>query len=236
MDDTNDDADSGTDDGADDGMDGGAGGDTDGELVRRYRGRMVTGPFPAFDEAESAALERETGRPLPEPYLAFLRAAGGSGLDYSVHLPECEPEPLHAFDELYVLGRDATGRYGPGTLLGEYRSSTEPEFRDLLPIARSGGGDTLFLDLAPATHGRLCAFVSGIPWPGRLQHGVFTEVAPDFDAYLDALVLDPDVAELHWEDVSGHDPADPWRRAVEARLDRELPHWRAEPWAPGQTG
>ncbi|MEU3497892.1 SMI1/KNR4 family protein [Kitasatospora cineracea] len=205
--------------------------DMDEELVRWYRGRMVTGPFPAFDGAEAAALERETGRPLPEPYLAFLQASGGSGLDYTVHLPECEPEPLHGFDALHTLGRDAAGRYGPGTLLGEYRDNTRPEFRSLLPIARSGGGDTLFLDLAPATHGRLCAFVFGVPWPGRLRDGVFTEVAPDFDAYLDALVLDPDTAELSWTDAADCDPADPWRRAVETRLDREAPHWRTEPWA-----
>ncbi|GLW72819.1 hypothetical protein Kpho02_51180 [Kitasatospora phosalacinea] len=209
---------------------------TDDELVRWYRGRMVTGPFPAFDGAGAAVLERETGRPLPGPYLAFLRAAGGSGLDYAVHLPECGPEPLHAFDELYALGPDADGRYGSGTLLGEYRRyDAEPEFRSLLPIARSGGGDTLLLDLNPATYGRLCAAVSGVPWPGRLSHAVFTEVAPDFDAYLDALVLDPDTAELSWEDASALDPADPWRRVVEARLDRELPHWRAEPWADGQA-
>ena len=207
------------------------------ELSRWYRGRLIVGPFTPFNIEEFETLEQEIGLPLPPAYRSFLESAGGSGLDYSVHLANCEPEPLQSFNDLYHLGRDSAGEYGFGTLLGEYRHSSaswlagEISLVGLLPIARNSGSDTLFLDLNPATHGRLHAFIHGIPWPGRLQQGVFTHVADDFDSYLDSLVIDPELADDAWNDVSDSDPTDLWRRAVEERLDKDMPGWRGQPWA-----
>jgi hypothetical protein len=209
------------------------------ELSRWYRGRLVGGPFRPFDPDECAALERETGLPLPPAYRSFLAAAGGEKLDYSVGLPACEPEPVQSFDSVYRLGRDDAGEYGWGTLLGEYRRSRDGWLAEnvpltgLLPIARSGGSDVLFLDLNPGTtHGRLHAFIHAITWPGHLGDHVFTKVADSFDTYLDDLFVDPDMAEDAWTDVADSDPSDPWRRTVEEWLDKELPTWRAEAWAP----
>ncbi|MEU9702144.1 SMI1/KNR4 family protein [Streptomyces sp. NPDC047981] len=207
------------------------------ELSRWYRGRLVVGPFRPYEAGEVEALEREIGLPLPSSYRSFLEAAGGEILPYSVRLSACEPEPFQSFDDLYRLGRDAEGEYGWGTLLGEYRRSREGwlargvSTTGLLPIARNGGNDTLFLDLNPLTHGRLHASVHGIPHPGYLSEGVFTSVADDFDAYLDSLVVEPDLAEDTWADAVDSDPTDPWRRTVEEWLGKELPGWRAEPWA-----
>ncbi|MFE2095277.1 SMI1/KNR4 family protein [Streptomyces sp. NPDC059460] len=204
---------------------------------RWYRGRLVVGPFRPFETSEVEALEREMGLPLPTSYRSFLEGAGGVSLAYSIRLPDCEPEQLQSFDDLYQLGRDSDGEYGWGTLLGEYRRSREGWFAEavsltgLLPIARNGGSDTLFLDLNPAAQGRLHAFVHGIPWPGRLHQGVFTKVADDFDSYLSSLVVDPETAEDAWADVVDCDVSDPWRQTVEAWLDKELTGWRAEPWA-----
>lgn len=209
------------------------------ESSRWYRDRLIVGPFRPFEVSEFEALEREIGLALPTSYRSFLEAAGGESLEYAVHMPACEPDSLQSFDSLNQLGRDSSGEYGYGTLLGEYRSCSdwwladEVSLAGLLPIARNGGSDTLFLDLNPATHGRVHAFVHGIPWPGRLQHGVFTEVAEDFDAYLACLVVAPGMAEYAWGDVADSDPTDPWRRTVEEWLDRELAGWRAEPWAAG---
>ncbi|MFD4483328.1 SMI1/KNR4 family protein [Streptomyces sp. NPDC058471] len=204
---------------------------------RWYRGRLVVGPFRPFDVSEFDALEREIGLALPTSYRSFLEVAGGERLEYSTHLPSCEPEPLQSFDSLYQLGRDGGGEYGYGTLLGEFRHASEGWLADevslvgLLPIARNGGSDTLFLDLNPATHGRVHAFVHGISWPGYLQRGIFTQVAEDFDSYLASLVIDPEMAQVAWADVAATDPTDPWRRTVEEWLDHELAGWRAEPWA-----
>lgn len=207
------------------------------ELSRWYRGRLIAGPFTPFNIEELETLEQEIGLPLPAPYRSFLESAGGNGLEYSVHLPKCEPEPLQSFNDLYHLGRNGAGEYGYGTLLGEYRHSlaswlaSEISLVGLLPIARDGGSDTLFLDLNPATHGQLHAFIHGIPWPGRLQQGVFTHVADDFDSYLDSLAIDPELAEDTWNDVSDSDPTDPWRRTVEEWLDKDMPGWRGQSWA-----
>lgn len=207
------------------------------ELFRWYRGRLVVGPFRPFEVGEVECLEREIGLPLPSPYRSFLEAAGGESLTYSVRVPACDPEPFQSFDDLYQLGRDEDGLYGWGTLLGEYRRSRHGWLSDemspagLLPIARNGGSDTLFLDLNLATHGQLHAFVRGIPHPGYLPRGAFTKVADDFDAYLDSLVVEPDLAEDAWADVVESDATDPWRRTVEEWLDKEMPGWRAEPWA-----
>ncbi|MEV4976671.1 SMI1/KNR4 family protein [Streptomyces scopuliridis] len=207
------------------------------ELSRWYRGRLVGGRFRPFDPGECGALEREIGLSLPPAYRSFLEAAGGEKLDYSVRLPACEPEPVQRFDDLYRLGRDDAGEYGWGTLLGEYRRSRDRRLAEnvpvtgLLPIARNGGSDTLFLDLNPATHGQLHAFVHAVPIPGYLGNHVFTKVAEDFDAYLDSLFIDPDMAEDAWADVAECDPSDPWRRTIEEWLDMELPGWRTEAWA-----
>ncbi|MCY0934571.1 SMI1/KNR4 family protein [Streptomyces sp. H34-S4] len=207
------------------------------ELSRWYRGRLVGGPFRPFDAGECDVLEREIGLRIPPAYRSFLEAAGGGKLDYSMHLPACEPEPLQGFDDLYQLGRDDAGEYGWGTLLGEYRRSRDGWLAEnvsltgLLPIARNGGSDTLFLDLNPATHGQLHAFIHAIPHPGYLGSHVFTKVADDFGAYLDGLFVDPVMAEDAWADVAASDPSDPWRRTVEEWLDKELPGWRAEAWA-----
>ncbi|WP_327248480.1 SMI1/KNR4 family protein [Streptomyces sp. NBC_01320] len=207
------------------------------ELSRWYRGRLVSGPFRPFDQDEFDALERAVGLALPTAYRSFLEVAGGGSLAYSVHLSACEPEPLQGFDDLYQLGRDDAGEYGWGTLLGEYRRSRDGWLAEnvpltgLLPIARNGGSDTLFLDLNLATHGQLHAFVHAIAWPGYLGSHVFTKVADNFDAYLDSLFIDPDMAEDAWADVADGDPSDPWRRTVEEWLDKELPGWRAEAWA-----
>lgn len=163
------------------------------------------GPFRPFDSGECAALEREIGLPLPPAYCSFLASAGGEMLDYSIRLPACDPEPVQSFDNVPLIG--------------------------LLPVARNGDNDILFLDLNPATYGQLHAFVHAIPWPGYLGNHVFTKVADTFDAYLDSLFIDPDTAQDAWADVADSDPSDPWRRTVEEWLDRELPAWRAEAWA-----
>ncbi|UYQ66197.1 SMI1/KNR4 family protein [Streptomyces peucetius] len=160
-----------------------------------------------------------------------------TSIHYSVRLPACEPEPLQGFDDLCQLGRDDAGEYGWGTLLGEYRRSRDGWLAEdvsltgLLPIARNGGSDTLLLDLNPAAQGQLHAFVHAVPHPGYLGNHVFTTVAKDFNAYLDSLIVVPDMAEDTWADVADCDPSDPWRRTVEEWLDKELPDWRSEAWA-----
>ncbi len=158
-------------------------------------------------------------------------------LDYSIRLLACDPEPVQSFDNLYQLGRDDADEYGWGTLLGAYRRSRDGWLAEsvpltgLLPVARNGGNDILFLELSRATHGQLHAFVHAITWPGYLGNHVFTKVADTFDAYLDSLFVDPDTARDTWADVADSDTSDRCRRSVEEWLDKELSAWSAEAWA-----
>ncbi|MGA5295336.1 SMI1/KNR4 family protein [Streptomyces koyangensis] len=209
------------------------------EAARWYRGRLVTGPFAPFDLAGLALLEAGTGLPLPAAYRAFLEVGGGR-LEYAVRLPACAPEPLQSFDRLYRLGRDEHGEHGWGTLLGEYRRGEELWHEvfghpGLLPVARNDGGDTLLIDLSPGAGGRLHAAVHGIPLAGYVTGNVRTEVAAGFDAYLDALVVDPEAAADVWAEAARKSPADAWRRSVEAWLDAGLPGWRGREWADARS-
>ncbi|GLY84867.1 SMI1/KNR4 family protein [Actinoallomurus iriomotensis] len=210
------------------------------ELARRYRGRVVFGPFEPVDPDETSALEREIGQALPPAYRAFLDAANGGNLPYSVRVPPGpDGEPI-SYSDLFRLGRDRRGEYGWGTLLGEYRRLQQSRLAEhlpvttLLPIARTGGDDLVFLDLAPDRYGQVLGLVHGLPeWAGSRAGDMSGALADDFDAYLDALFIDRDLAEDTWADTAHLDPADPWRRVVEQWLDGGLADWRTRPWATG---
>lgn len=208
------------------------------DLTRRYRGRVVFGPFAAVDPREIQALESEIGCRFPADYRAFLEVAGGGSLHYSIRLPPGAGAEAIEFGDLYRIGRDSRGGYGYGTLAGEYRRRSlcrqgeKAATANLLPIARDGGGDTLYLELGGQAPGRLAAFVHGLPsWTGLTEHDIFTVISGNFDAYLDSLFIEDDVAHMTWDEVRDENPSDPWRRAIEAWLDDGLPGWRGRPWA-----
>jgi hypothetical protein len=207
-------------------------------LARQYRGLVIFGPFGPVHPEEISALESETGQAIPPAYRSFLEVANGGTLEYSIRVPPGpEGEPI-GFSNLHLLGRDQHGEYGWETLLGEYRRlpgswlAQHLPVATLLPIARTGGDDQVFLDLAPDRYGQVLGFVHGLPeWTGLRTRNMSGVLADDFDAYLDGLFIDPDVAEDVWSDHAGQDPADPWRRVVEQWLDVGLPGWRSRPWA-----
>ncbi|GAA2087391.1 hypothetical protein GCM10009759_08780 [Kitasatospora saccharophila] len=142
-----------------------------------------------------------------------------------MHLPACELEPLHAFDELlYALGRDAAGRYDPAPCW----ASTGPTRRSSAACCRSPAA-AAGTPCSPTRARRRTDGCAPTCSASRGRDGCGTGCAPR-SPRTDALVLDPDTAEPSWTDAADCGPADPWRRAVEDRLERELPHWRTEPW------
>jgi hypothetical protein len=209
-------------------------------LARQYRGLVIFGPFGPVHPEEISALESEIGQAIPPAYRSFLEVANGGTLEYSIRVPPGpKGEPI-GFSNLHLLGRDQHGEYGWETLLGEYRRlpgswlAQHLPVATLLPIARTGGDDQVFLDLAPDRYGQVLGVVHGLPeWTGLRTRNLSGVLADDFDAYLDGLFIDPDVAEDVWSDHAGQDPADPWRRVVEQWLDVGLPGWRSRPWAAG---
>jgi hypothetical protein len=203
------------------------------ELTRRYRNIMVFGPFQHVRPADLAELEDEIGGPLPASYRAFIEIANGGNPQYAVRIP---PRPdgevllferLHSVSELLSEYREL-----PKTIFGAAFAAMGVTAGSLLPIAEDGGGSTLFLDLSPETHGRVLAFVFGLPaWTGPERAAGIGVVADDFDGYLDLLFIDDDTAEGIWEDALEDEPTDPWRLAVERWLDHGRPGWRDLPWA-----
>lgn len=193
--------------------------------MRRYRDLVVSGPFRAVEPAEVGALERELGRPLPAAYRAFLEVANGGQLDYAIRVPNEPDGEVTCYSDLYALGCGDDGKYGYGTLLGEYRAArdwwlaSEVNLEGWLPIARTGGDDdTLFLDLRPGTYGRVIAHLSGIPWPGYNHDNQLATVADSFDAYLQSLFIESEYAADVLADIADLRSDDPERLAVEAWL------------------
>ena len=202
--------------------------------MRRDRGRVLYGPFASLDPGDMQTLEAEIGYPIPAAYRAFLEVAHGGSLDYSVRVPSGPDGEAIVFSDLYHAGRDDQGEYGFGTLLGEYWHWAQiiGAGRVLLPVARDGGGDTLFLELGGQSPGRVIAFIRGLPpWTGRTERDTVADVGDSFDAYLDSLFIDEELAEMAWEGAQNIDSSDPWRHAVEAWLNEGLPGWRERPWA-----
>lgn len=199
-------------------------------MFRRYENLIVWGPFAAIDAHGLDRVEREIGRALPNGYRQFLFATNGGRLKYSVSLPPGGEGELISFDELT-----------PASRLSQAWQDHQVEAEmagfppDLLPVANDGCGSRLYLDLRPATHGQVLAFVHGLPeWAGGDGGDSFGPVATNWNEYLELLTFDEDFAEVTWEDVC-EDDASPanraWKEAVIAWLDAGLPGWRQREWA-----
>lgn len=184
------------------------------------------------------SLEAELGRPLPDEYVEFLRVANGCVFEYSCRVPPSADGDVISFNDIYRLGRDPSDEYGLGTLLGEYRArgdwwlSDHVDLDELLPIAGTASGDTLFLNLRPESYGQVVGFVHGLPsWTGLRQENVIVTLASGFDEYVDSLFVEVDVAEMIWADWAEADLDDSERAEVVKWLDSGLPDWRARAWA-----
>jgi hypothetical protein len=99
---------------------------------------------------------------------------------------------------------------------------TPPAYQRFL---KTGGGGFFDYgtDVPPGSGGEILSF-DELYRLGRDDDG-------DFEAYLDCVFIDPDIAETTWEDAVDIDPADSWRRTVGEWLDIGLPGWRDRPWA-----
>lgn len=205
---------------------------SDDDRFRIYRGRYVRGPFASFTQESLDLLQAELGLPIPDQYLAFIQANHGGTVEYSVKLPPGEHGEPICFSDWFSLEPNAGGAFSWGSVLGEWRLSKEAHHsselpEDLLPIARDGGGSTLYLRLGPDHAGEVWGFVHGLPaWAGGSMTDSFGPVANSLDEYLDSLIVDEDLAEIGWTD---RDPD--YEDVTVAWLDSGFPEWRTRPWA-----
>ncbi|MBB5431152.1 SMI1/KNR4 family protein [Nocardiopsis composta] len=154
--------------------------------------------------------------------------------------PAPRGEPV-GHSTLFRPGRDREGAYGRGTLPGEYRRLPQsrpvehPPAADPLPIARTGGGDPLFLAPAPERYGQVLGSAQGLPDRAGLRtRGMAGVPAEDFDAHLDGLFIDGGLTEDLWRDSAHPGPGAPWRLVAEERPAGRPPGRRSRPWATGR--
>jgi hypothetical protein len=207
--------------------------------VRTYRGLVLWGRFEPVARADFRHVRRVVGSRLPEEYRRFIEVANGGTLNYSVDLPPGGASEPITFSALYTITANSAGDFSGGTVIGEWRPAgsgyVAPGFpADALPIARDGSGSELFLRLHPDHFGAVYAFAHGLPeWAGGDGRDTGGQVSASFDAFLDLLYIDDELAELTWLDA--HDQAE-WRLVVEQWLDSGLPGWRQRPWAAAPPG
>lgn len=159
--------------------------------LHRYPHLEVDAPKAPPTEEELSAIESAVGAKLPPDLLELLAGANGGKLDYVFELPtEARPFPL-CFYSLYSTRLPYPGRSPAGLILHELEM--ERRLKDLrpglLPIGADGGTSVLYVDLAPERHGRVVAYVEGLPgWDGTPE-GCFVDLAPSLDDFLSALFL-----------------------------------------------
>jgi len=200
-------------------------------VLAKYKHIVIQNPTGPPDASELAVIERELGVALPPSFVDFLRVANGGSPEYSINVPPGPDGEELMFCDLFVAGKDRDGEYGAGTLLGEIR-----EHRNLynipvevLPFARDGGDNVVFLDLTVQGGGRVVAFVHGLPaWTGGHEDDRLVEVAPGFDEYISNLHLPEDIVneavELIEQALKDNDPVR--LGANRELLDLAVPDWR----------
>lgn len=152
---------------------------------------LVDAPKAPPTAEEIAALEAATGETLPADLLDFLSAVNGGKLDYSFDLAtESGPFPL-CFYSVCSTRLPSPGRARAGLVLHELEMERRLKGlrAGLLPIAADGGTSVLYFDLAPASRGRVVAYVEGLPgWDGTPE-GCFVDLAPSLSEFVSGLYL-----------------------------------------------
>lgn len=190
-----------------------------------YRHLAIEGAKSPPSESQLRAIEDELGAELPISFKEYLNVANGGYLEYVIDVPTGTGQ----IESLSFCGLFSTdiGTFCDETFVGEIRSGREYTKipRGVLPFARDGGGSIAYLDLGSEGHGRVVAFVEGLPgWAGKRTESAFVELASSFDEYVEKLRIDLDAVVDHLEnDASELSHV----TATEEWLDIGFPNWRS---------
>ena len=163
-----------------------------------YRNRVVLDPRRPPTKEAIARLEEVLGAALPREFLEFASVGNGGSLIYKTDVLFPEGTRNIVFSQLYALEEEQDSDIE--TIDGALAALPGMAGRELLPsktlpLAVSGGGDLLLMDLGKDHYGSVLAFVwARTGWSGRDFGGV-SRVAPDWNSYLSSTYLDRDIAE-----------------------------------------
>ena len=137
-----------------------------------YSGLLLLARDPdTLDDVDSL---RDGPSPLPEDYVRFCEASLGWDLPYSVFVG----------GRPYVFDHVPADAYVSGSWFEDQLPA------DFYAFGRTGGEcDTILIDLSDEGYGRVLAWISGRPFPGREPESRLHLVAESFDAFLAGLVL-----------------------------------------------
>jgi hypothetical protein len=207
-----------------------------------YQHVVIEGAMSPPTTTEIAAIESAVGVGLPEDFKEFLRVANGGHIEYEIDVGHPEGMERMGFGLLFATRRSPGATSALETFLGELEAAWRigPISREVLPIARDGGGSMLFLDLTAEGGGRIVAFVHGLPaWAGGRQTDAFVEVAPSFSDYISKLFISEELARDLIDDAQGQGDR---ARLAEIRewLEIGMPDWRdrlgSDALEPDRTG
>lgn len=201
------------------------------DQFRRFRDRVVWGPFSEVSPKDIERVESKIGAGLHDGYRRFIDQCHGGTVDYSIDLPPGVGGDVVSFSDWFHLTPE-NGEEGFGSVLGELRHLDDAYFAsylppDLLPIARDGMGSMLFIRVGSVDRGGLYAFVHGTPdWAAGSNQDSGGPVAGSLDEYFDLLYIEDEIGESVWADRT---PA--YEESIAVWLDSGCPGWRDRPWA-----
>ncbi len=164
------------------------------ELGLQTCGRDVLPPPTA---QQIALVEEIIGRPLPQSYLTFLRFCNGCAprLDYFTVENEWG-EHGYLVAAFYHISAKTVDTDDSSEVVWQYING-DPEIPDeIVPIALTPFGDSIYLDLTELGDGRVVLEQHGLPeWasgtlPANTDLVIY--VAPSFEAFLDLLITMPE--------------------------------------------
>jgi hypothetical protein len=173
-------------------------------------------PVPAL--ALLKPVEKLVGGVLPALLREFLLAAQGGSIDYVFHVPTGKKKT-----EAMVFGQIFALADLPKEIALQRDTRNAPA--GVLPIARTGGDDTLFVELGKH-RARVIAHLTGRPaWTGRKRGEGLVELASSFEAYLDGLHIDVDAVI---DGLAGHAKTKDHVDATVEYLNIGLPAWTGD--------
>lgn len=192
----------------------------------RFRNLLILDALEPPERAAIDAIERELGAALPTSFVDFLNVANGAYHRYVIDVPidQSNSEEI-GFGMLFYAGQKGKNRetFLESLLMAKGHGSIPA---GVLPIARDGGGSTVFLDLTSRGRGRVVALVTGLPeWAGLRRESAFLELAGDFDEYLEMLrVSRSEAIDILEREVATEDCLN----EIVEWLDLGVPDWRSD--------